>query len=87
MVKLSYELFGFILLMVSGLSLFIGILIDKPSCQGPKKTIDDLEFQLKRYQSDVRRLQAVIKTLRSRAESEVEAEAGCQNRSARHYRV
>jgi len=74
MVKLSYELFAFILIVVSAVSLFIGVLIDKPPRSNPKKTIDDLEYKLKCYQADVRRLQAVIKELRARAEAEAEPE-------------
>jgi len=74
MVKLSYELFGFILILSSGISLFIGILIDKPKREKPGKAIRELEFKLKCYQSDVRRLQSVIKELRARAEAEAEPE-------------
>lgn len=82
MIKLSYELFAFILIVVSAVSLFIGVLIDKPPRSNPKKTIDDLEYKLKCYQADVRRLQAVIKELRSRAE--ITAETDCPRRSQRH---
>jgi hypothetical protein len=82
MVKLSYELFGFILIVVSAVSLFIGVIIDKPPRPNPKKTIDDLEYKLKCYQADVRRLQSVIKDLRSR--TELTAETDCPRRSQRH---
>lgn len=82
MIKLSYELFAFILIVVSAVSLFIGVIIDKPPRSNPKKTIDDLEYKLKCFQADVRRLQSVIKELRSRAE--LTAETDCPRRHQRH---
>jgi hypothetical protein len=68
MVNLSYELFGVILILVSGVSIFIGVLISDMNLKKTSRLISRLEWELKCYQLDVERLQNVIKDLRAKSE-------------------
>ena len=70
MVNLSYESFGVILILVSGVSLFIGVLVSDMKLKKTSRRISRLEWELKCYQLDVERLQNVIKDLRAKSEEE-----------------